>query len=207
MGISLQGEHLKRYRDLAKLALKYGRSDLVKSAGLEDELLAEETAGEAAPAADAAAELAADLERLGPTFIKLGQLLSTRPDLLPQPYIDALARLQDRVEPFPAAEAEAIVQAELGVRVSKAFLEFERGPMAAASLGQVHRALLRDGRPVAVKVQRPGIREQIVQDLDALEEVAGFLDQHTRAGKQYEFGRMLQEFRKTLLDELDYRRE
>jgi ubiquinone biosynthesis protein len=207
MGISLKGEHLKRYRDLAKLLFKYGRTDLVKTAGLEEALLEEDRAA-TDPAADAtAAELADDLEKMGPTFIKLGQLLSTRPDLLPQPYIDALARLQDDVEPFPADEAETIVQQELGVRVSKAFLDFEHEPMAAASLAQVHRARLRDGREVAVKVQRPGIREQIVDDLDALAEVADWMDRHTKAGKQYEFGRTLQELRKSLINELDYRRE
>jgi ubiquinone biosynthesis protein len=206
MGISLKPEHLKRYRDMAGLLMKYGRKDLVKSAGLEEALLQEDQAAETTTPAEAA-QLADDLERLGPTFIKLGQLLSTRPDLLPQPYIDALQRLQDSVEPFPAEEAEKIVQDELGVRISKAFLEFEREPMAAASLGQVHRATLRDGKAVAVKVQRPGIREQIVQDLDALAEVADFMDRHTKAGKQYEFGRTLEELRKSLLNELDYRRE
>ena len=79
--------------------------------------------------------------------------------------------------------------------------------MAAASLGQVHRATLRDGRPVAVKVQRPAIREQMVEDLDALEEIADFLDQHTETGKRYEFCQMLEQFRKSLLQELDYRQE
>jgi predicted unusual protein kinase regulating ubiquinone biosynthesis (AarF/ABC1/UbiB family) len=210
MGISLKPEHVKRYRDLAKLMLKYGRSDLVQTAGLEDALLQQDDpAAPAAPPANApeAGELADDLERLGPTFIKLGQLLSTRPDLLPQAYIDALQRLQDNVEPFPAEEAEAIVAEELGVRVSKAFADFEREPMAAASLGQVHRAHLRDGRAVAVKVQRPGIRQQIAEDLDALDEIADFMDRHTKTGRQYEFGRTLQEFRKTIIGELDYRRE
>ncbi|HEX2205898.1 MAG TPA: AarF/UbiB family protein [Longimicrobium sp.] len=207
MGISLKPEHLKRYRDLAQLLMKHGKRDLVKTAGLEEALLEDDITRADAPTAADAEQLAADLEKLGPTFIKLGQLLSTRPDLLPDVYIDALSRLQDNVEPFPAEEAEAIVAAELGVRVNKAFLEFEREPIAAASLGQVHRAKLRDGRPVAVKVQRPGIRERIVEDLDALEEVAGFMDRHTKAGRQYEFGRTLVEFRKSLLQELDYRRE
>ncbi|HSU13012.1 AarF/ABC1/UbiB kinase family protein [Longimicrobium sp.] len=208
MGISLKPEHVKRYRDLAKLMLKYGRSDLVQTAGLEEAVLQEDAASPAgSPNAPQAGELADDLEKLGPTFIKLGQLLSTRPDLLPQPYIDALQRLQDNVEPFPAEEAEAIVSEELGVRVSKAFADFEHEPMAAASLGQVHRAHLRDGRPVAVKVQRPGIRQQIAQDLDALDEIADWMDRHTKTGRQYEFGRTLQEFRKTIIGELDYRRE
>ena len=96
---------------------------------------------------------------------------------------------------------------ELGVRISKAFQEFERTPLAAASLGQVHRAVLRDGRTVAVKVQRPGIREAIVQDLDAIEDVVEFMDRHTKGGRKYEPARVLEEFRRTLMSELDYRRE
>jgi ubiquinone biosynthesis protein len=207
MGISLRPEHLKRYRDMATLLWKHGRGDLVSHAGLEDALDPDEEAALDPGAPQRADELAADLERMGPTYIKLGQLLSTRPDLIPATYADALARLQDRVEPFPSEEAERIISEELGVRVSKAFLEFEREPIAAASLGQVHRAVLRDGRPVAIKVQRPGIREQIVRDMDAIEDVVEFMDRHTRAGRQYEFGRTLDELRRSLLAELDYRRE
>jgi predicted unusual protein kinase regulating ubiquinone biosynthesis (AarF/ABC1/UbiB family) len=204
MPISLRPENLKRYGDVARLLFKYGHSDLVRRAGLEELLEEEEREPGEEPEA---AELADDLERLGPTYVKLGQLLSTRVDLLPPAYTEALARLQDRVEPFPFAEVEAIVREELGVRLSKAFLEFESVPIAAASLGQVHRAKLRDGAPVAVKVQRPGIREQVVGDLDAIEDIAEFLDEHTEAGRRYEFRQMLLEVRRSLLRELDYRRE
>jgi ubiquinone biosynthesis protein len=205
MGISLRPEHLKRYKDMARLAYKYGRSDLVRSAGLEGALEDEVETPADQPAQ--AEELAADLERMGPTFIKLGQLLSTRPDLIPPAYAAALSRLQDKVEPFPGEEAERIVTEELGVRISKAFQEFERTPLAAASLGQVHRAVLRDGRTVAVKVQRPGIREAIVKDLDAIEDIVEFMDRHTKGGRKYEPARVLEEFRRTLMSELDYRRE
>ncbi len=203
MSITLDTVHLKRYRDIAWLLMKYGRSDLVQKAGLEGVL---DESVEKVDIAEAN-ELAADLEKLGPTFIKLAQLLSTRADLLPLPYLEALSRLQDNVEPFSFGDVERIVESELGVRISKAFTEFASIPMAAASLGQVHFARMRDGRPVVVKVQRPDVRETIVSDLEALQSVAEFLDNHTEAGRRYEFEPMLVELRKTLLRELDYRQE
>src|SRR5918998_6841533 len=117
MGISLKTEHLKRYKDIAWLLMKYGRSDLVKQAGLEETLTDEAEKFEDGVPAEAR-ELAADFERMGPTFIKLAQLLSTRADLLPPPYLEALTRLQDKVEPIPFSDVERIVQTELGVRIS-----------------------------------------------------------------------------------------
>jgi predicted unusual protein kinase regulating ubiquinone biosynthesis (AarF/ABC1/UbiB family) len=195
------GSRLSRYKNLAWFIAKYARADFVTHAGLEPAPGA--TIG-TAPEAEA---FARDLESLGPTFIKLGQLLSTRADLLPQPYIDALSRLQDDIAPFPYADAERIVQEELGVRLSKAFAEYEREPIAAASLGQVHRALLRDGRRVAVKVQRPGIRERVIEDLDALDEVAALVDRFSGAARHVDAQRLLVEFRRTLMSELDYREE
>jgi len=203
MVVSLKPERLKRYKDVAKLLIKYGRSDLLSPAGLENSVLPEEIAAETGTIAPAE-ELAKDLEKLGPTFIKLGQLLSTRADLLPAPYLDALTRLQDHIEPFPYEEVERIVSSELGVRISKAFEEFDPVPIGAASLAQVHRAWMRDGRAVVVKVQRPDIRELIVGDLDALNEIAHFLDQHTELGRRYEFENMLFHLRKSLLRELDF---
>ena len=205
MVVSLKPERLKRYKDVAMLLIKYGRSDLISVAGLEGSLLPDEIIAEteAAPAE----ELAKDLEKLGPTFIKLGQLLSTRADLLPGPYLDALTRLQDQIEPFPFEEVERIVSGELGVRISKAFGEFDPTPLAAASLSQVHRAYMRDGRAVVVKVQRPNIRDLIVGDLEALNEIAHFLDQHTELGRRYEFENMLVSLRKSLLRELDFTME
>ena len=204
--ISLQPERLKRYRDLVWLFVKYGRSDLVKGAGV-DEVLQQRIHTGGGNGGPPPQELARDLESLGPTFIKLAQLLSTRADLLPAPYLAALSRLQDKVQPFAFTDVERIVAEELGVRLSKAFLDFETTPIAAASLGQVHRASLRDGRRVAVKVQRPNIREQVAGDLEALAELIGFIDGHTETGRRYEFGKMLEQFRRTLLQELDYRRE
>ncbi len=206
MALSLKPERLKRYKDVVALLIKYGRSDLVQQSDLDIGPGERERA--LTPTVEPKAEeLANDLEKLGPTFIKLGQLLSTRADLLPEPYLEALARLQDHVEPFSAAEVEQIVASELGARISKLFAEFERDPTAAASLAQVHRARMRDGREVVVKVQRPGVRETIVEDLEALEQVAEFIDGHTEVGKRYEFANLLVELRNSLLRELDFKRE
>ncbi len=209
MGISLRPANLKRYRDIAALLLKYGGTDAVRGAGLEDAIDGAPPPDPAIEArrVDKAGSLAADLERLGPTFIKLGQLLSTRHDLLPAEYVDALSRLQDKVAPFPFEEVQRIIAEELHIRISKAFGELDPVPLASASLGQVHRAVMPDGREVAVKVQRPGIRERIDQDLDALQDIAEFLDRHTSAGRAYGLKETLDEFRKSLYRELDYRKE
>src|SRR5262245_29547981 len=204
--MTLSTERLKAYGDIARLLIRYGRSDLVHKAGLEDvpevAALAQDT-----PSAELSERFASDLESLGPTYIKVGQLLSTRADLLPQPFLEALARLQDDVAPFPFAQVEEIVTSELGVRLSKAFSWFDPEPLAAASLGQVHRAAMRDGRLVVVKVQRPGIRPKIVHELEAIEEIATLLEQHTEAGRRYGYGSIVEEVRKSLLRELDYRQE
>ncbi len=206
MGISLKKEHLKRYKDIAWLLIKYGNSDLVKSAGLE-EIVTQDQQEKNGDFGSNADELATDLEKLGPTFIKLGQLLSTRPDFIPPVYLNALSRLQDHCEIFPYSEVEKIVVNELGVRMSRAFSEFTQEPIAAASLGQIHHAVMRDGREVVVKIQRPGIREATVEDLEALADIADFYDKHTKTGRRYEFSVTVDEFRKSILAELDYQKE
>src|SRR6185503_11338184 len=206
MGLSLKPERLRRYKDVVALFIKYGRGDLVQQSTLTS-LSADQERALQRNGQPKAEEFADDLEKLGPTFIKLGQLLSTRGDLLPPPYLEALARLQDQVEPFSIEEVEEIVSSELGGRLSKLFAEFDREPVAAASLAQVHRARMRDGREVVVKVQRPDIRGQIVEDLEALEEAAGFIDAHTDMGRRYEFSNMLAELRRSLLRELDFQKE
>ncbi len=205
MALSLKPEHLKRYKDVALLLFKYGRRDMVTRAGLA-ELLPPE------PGQDGAADalpsgLGEDVEKLGPTFIKLGQLLSTRPDIVPQAYADALERLQDHCEPFSFAEVETILKDELGVRLSKPFEFIEAKPVAAASISQVHYARLRDGREVAIKVQRPGLREQVLSDLEALGDLADFFEEHTDFGKRFGVALVFEEFRKSLLRELDFRQE
>jgi predicted unusual protein kinase regulating ubiquinone biosynthesis (AarF/ABC1/UbiB family) len=205
VNLSLRPEHLKRYKDFARLLFKYGRRDLVARAGL-NELLPQEAEEDESQIPEAR-ELARDVERLGPTYIKLAQLLSTRPDIIPPVYAEALARLQDHCEPFSYAEVEKILTEELGVRLSKAFATVEPKPLAAASIAQVHHAVLRDGREVALKVQRPGIREQVLDDLEALGEVAQFLDAHTEFGQRFGIALLFDEFRKSMLRELDFRQE
>ncbi len=198
--------HIRRYKEIGRLFWKYGRSDLAKGMGMEGspEVETLESAGKGNVGPE---ELAADLEAMGPTYVKLAQILSGRSDLLPLPYVQALGRLQDKVKPFPFAEVEKIVMNELGVRISKAFSAFDEQPMAAASLGQVHAAALRDGRPVAVKIQRPDIRQQIAEDFEVLEQITGFLDAHTETGRRHRFSATLDEFKFTIQQELDYQRE
>lgn len=189
--LPLKLRHLPKYGHLGRLILAH-----------RDALNSDE-----AEAARDAEQLVSELEAMGPTYVKLGQLLSSRTDLLPPAYTDALARLQDHVEPLAAGEGRRIVEDELGLRVSRAFADFEDEPMAAASLGQVHRAALRDGRPVAVKVQRPGIRHRVVEDLEVIGELAEMLeDSWTLAGRMALRG-SVEEFGRSLLAELDYRQE
>jgi predicted unusual protein kinase regulating ubiquinone biosynthesis (AarF/ABC1/UbiB family) len=188
-------QRLSRYSEFATFVAKYGRSNVMANSG-EDR-----------GAAGNAEELACDVERLGPTFVKLGQLLSTRADLLQPAYAEALARLQDNVAPFPFEEVVRIVEGELQVRLSKGFASFDEAPVAAASLGQVHRAVLRNGRPVAVKVQRPGVREQVAQDLETLGEVASLLERFSSVTRSVDVQALLDQFRTTILAELDYQQE
>jgi predicted unusual protein kinase regulating ubiquinone biosynthesis (AarF/ABC1/UbiB family) len=165
--MKINTEHLKRYKEILQLVWKYGRSDLVQQMAIDQDLgngeRVQPGSGQGHPE-----QLADDLEAMGPTFVKLGQVLSSRADLLPEPYLKALARLQDSVKPFPYAEVEQIVESELGVRISKAFSRFDPEPIAGASLGQVHTAALRDGFEVVVKVQRPGVEKQIIEDFEVL---------------------------------------
>jgi ubiquinone biosynthesis protein len=202
--MKISTKHLSRYEQIVRLLWKYGRSDLVKQLGVDEAVAADlRTPADKATAA----QLADDLEAMGPTFVKLGQVLSGRPDLIPEAYIEALTRLQDRVKPFSDAEAQAIIEEELGVRISKAFSRFDPQPLAAASLAQVHRAALRDGREVVIKVQRPNIATQIADDFEVLGQIARFLDGHSDWARRRRLGAIVEELRQSVLFELDYERE
>ncbi len=217
MGSSLRAGHAARYAALGRLLLKHrgaavgglgsGTDPVLGPDGIDlDALPADGADGDAATEEDAH-QLVAELVRMGPTFIKLGQLLSTRADLLPPVYLDALSRLRDDVEPLEPGVAERVVEDELGVRISKAFAAFDPKPIGSASLGQVHRAALRDGRQVAVKVQRPDIRRRVLEDMEVIAELAEFVDRHSERAARLAFGSMVEEFRRSLLGELDYRLE
>jgi ubiquinone biosynthesis protein len=202
----LRASNVPRYAALGRLLLKHRGALVNGPPGSGDLDVRSDDGADVATEADAA-DLAAELVRMGPTFVKLGQLLSTRADLLPPVYLEALGHLRDDVRPFPAEEAIRVVEEELGVRLSKAFKSFNRRPVGSASLGQVHRGSLRDGRQVALKVQRPGVREKALSDMDVIQELAEFLDSHSDRASRVGFGDLAQQFRRSLLDELDYRRE
>ncbi len=198
------GSATARYASLARLLLRYGRSDLVRGAGLDSYAADAEDSPDDTDTAEA---FASDLERMGPTYTKLGQLLSTRSDLLPAAYTEALSRLQDEVEPFAFDEVKEIIENELGADLRHLYEHVDHEPLAAASLGQVHRARLRGGREVVVKVQRPDARDIIDGDMETLRKLAALADRGTSAGRKFGFSDLLRQFEHTLTAELDYERE
>ena len=203
--MSVLPDHLLRYQKFIGFMLKYWNSDLFGNAAskaMEGNTANSENSYEQTPN-----ELVEDLKNMGPTYIKMGQLLSTRPDLLPDDYLKALATLQDDVPAIPYNEVQQIVEEEIGTKISKAFKSFEEKPLASASIGQVHKASLRSGKPVAVKIQRPGIKKQFLLDLDTLKELAELAVKHSTTAKKYAFDDVLAELRRILLQELDYNKE
>ena len=147
------------------------------------------------------------LEELGPIFVKFGQALSTRRDLLPADVADELEKLQDRVPPFPGAEARAIVERAYGRPVTEVFEQFDETPLAAASIAQVHAARLRSGEDVVVKVIRPGVRALIERDLEVMHVLARLVLDYAREGHRLRPTEVVKEYEKTILDELDLMRE
>ena len=147
------------------------------------------------------------LEELGPIFVKFGQALSTRRDMLSTELADELAKLQDRVPPFPGSEARAIAEAAYGRPLSEVFEQFDEAPLAAASIAQVHTARLRTGEDVVVKIVRPGVREKIERDLDVMYVVARLAHRYAREGYRLRPVEVVREYEKTIIDELDLMRE
>ncbi|MGD2164583.1 MAG: AarF/UbiB family protein, partial [Anaerolineae bacterium] len=168
--------HLRRYREIAQVLIRHGLGELVDLLELQPYLafprrLVRQWRQEAPPLG-APQRLRLALEELGPTFIKLGQVLSTRPDLIPPAYVSELAKLQDTVPSEPWERIREQIESELGQSIAEALASLEEEPLAAASLAQVHSATLHGGDPVVVKVQRPGIEEVIDVDLEILQDVA-----------------------------------
>ena len=204
----LAPRHLSRLKSTIGLFTRYGLADFARQQGLHGLGVEPDDAVDGDDGGERKAEAFRHrLVELGPAYVKLGQVLSTRPDLLPPSYIDELSRLQDDVPPIPFDEVERIVHEELGHRLSKLFADFEEAPLGSASLGQVHAARLRDGRPVVVKVQRPGIRGALADDILFFQELAGFLADHTQAGARVDLVGVVQQLERALADELDYRTE
>lgn len=206
----LSPKYLPKLTAILGLFTRYGLRDVAQQQGLlaligpEDEDLPDE---EVADRRAHAAGFRQRLVELGPAYVKLGQVLSTRPDLLPPEYITELESLQDDVGPIPFAEVEATIESELGARVSKLFESFDPEPLGTASLGQVHAATLRGGRAVVVKVQRPHIRTQLAEDLEFFRELAGFMAAHTALGARVDVLGVIEQLERALADELDYRTE
>lgn len=202
--------HISRYRDIAITLIRNGFGMVVEETGIaqflslpqrlffEKKEKASKSVGE---------RIRIVLEELGPTFVKLGQIASTRPDLIPEEIIRELEKLQDHVPPFSFQEVREIVQSELGEEIENIFLHFEDVPLAAASIGQVHRATLRTGEQVAVKIQRPNITTVIETDLEILQDLATLAEQRSELAAKYQIRDMMDEFSKSLREELDYTNE
>ena len=147
------------------------------------------------------------LDELGPTFVKFGQLLSTRPDVVPPDVVRELRTLQDAASPFPAATARAVVETEIGLRIEQVFEWFDDDPIAAASIGQVHRARLPEGREVVVKIQRPDAEDTIKADIGLLEQIAKLAKERVKRLQFIDTVALVDEFARTIRQELDYRIE
>ena len=211
-------QDIKRLRQIATVLTKHGFSAVVAGTGLarfaagDDATVVEFEHTEDVPLlgedrSEAAVRFRSVLEDLGPTFVKLGQILSTRPDIMPPEFMDELKSLQDRVPAMPFEEIEAAVESQLDKPLSDLFADFNAKPLAAASIGQVHRATTHEGDDVVVKVQRPGIAQKIRSDLDLLYYLARVLEATIQEFELYTPTAIVREFEKAILSELDFTEE
>lgn len=199
--------HLKRYRQIARILIRNGFGSLIQGVGLTDLLAIPSRwfAGSTPVTPLSTFErIRKTVEELGPTFIKIGQVGSLRPDLLPPGLVKEFEKLQDRVPPFEFADVERIVEEELGEPLDELFAAFDKESLAAASIGQVHKAKLHNGRVVAVKVQRPGIAQNIQTDLEILADFAQLAERRLDWASHYELSEVVDEFSRALRAELDY---
>lgn len=196
-------KHAQRYHRIAHVLAKHGFGVLIGQLGFPRIFYRPQSH---VPHFSGAERVRMALEELGPTYIKLGQLISTRPDLLPKEYIVELEKLQNQAPPFPFAEVEKQF-ARAGLDIKEIFTSFDETPIAAASIGQVHRARLTTGQEVAIKIQRPGIKESVEVDLEIIMELARAAERRTRWAKHYGICGIVQEFAAALRAELDFVRE
>ncbi len=203
---------ISRLSEIAQVAVRHGFGYFFERHKLTD-VLPWTSRDELDPATESAAgsergrHLREMLDELGPTFVKFGQLLSTRPDVVPPDIVFELRSLQDDVRPFPFAQIREVVQADLGLTLEQAFLRFDEQPIAAASIGQVHRAMLPNGDEVAVKVQRPNAPRQIESDLALLYQAARMIKERVRALDFIDAHALVDEFARSIRQELDYKLE
>ena len=205
--------NIKRYRQIFAVLLKYGFEDAVERLKLDTlikfgrKLSRKTKSAEQYEHMTTAQRLRMALADLGTTFIKLGQVLSTRADLIPLDFVKELEQLQDKVPPFPLDEAMKIVSAQLNKPIADIFLSFSEQPIAAASIAQVHRATLLNGQPVAVKIQRPKIKNTIESDISILYDLANLVEKYFPESELYDPDGIVDEFAKTIRAELDFVRE
>ena len=204
--------HLNRYRQIMAILFKYGFGDLLERLKIDQYIAAGLQAIsrkriDRVEKLNRPQRLRMAFEELGPTYIKLGQVLSTRPDLVPVDFANELAKLQDEVSPFPFPDVKAAVEAEFGAPAEELFDELEEQPLASASIGQVHKACLKDGEAVAVKFQRPGIQKVIEVDLEIMLHLATLAERHIKEFEIHRPVKIVEEFARTLEKEIDYRIE
>lgn len=204
--LKIRIRHTKRFQEIINVFLRNGFSHFLFRLGLTNRASSTDSGSEM-NMQDAGVKLRHALQELGPTFIKLGQIASSRRDLVPPEIAFELEKLQDHVASFPFSKVREIVEAELEEPLERLFSHFEEEPLASASIGQVHIAHLPSGEKVAVKVQRPDIRPNVETDLSILSDLARFLEDNTDWAKTYHLRDMIIEFSRSLEDELDYRVE
>jgi len=201
--------HIQRYRHILSVLFRYGFGDLVDTLKIEQYIeiglqMISRKRREKIEKLSRAERVRIALEELGPTFIKMGQILSTRPDLLPVEFIRELPKLQDKVPAFPFEDVKGIIEKELRMPLDEVLPRFDRKPLAAASIGQVHRARMADGEEVVVKVQRPGIHRTIEVDLEIMLHLATLMERHLEGWIIRRPTMIVDEFARTLEKELDY---
>jgi len=201
--------HIQRYRQILTILFKYGFSEVINTLKLDQYLeiglqMISRKRREKIETLSRAERVRMALEELGPTFIKMGQILSTRPDLLPVEFLQQLSKLQDDVPPFAFELVKETVEKELGMPLGEVFQEFKETPLASASIGQVHKARLINGDEVIVKIQRPDIKKVIEVDLEIILHLATLMEKHLKAMEIHRPTRVVEEFARTLEMELDY---